>query len=49
MCGDFAWRVFDCEELVGINQRLQKNLKAHPQLSQPDRRVIVPKNLIVFK
>ena len=48
--GDFTWRVSDCEELVGVTLRRwcgaravnKKTLKAHPKLSQHDRRVSVP-------
>ena len=38
--GDFTWRVFDCEELVGFTHRrrwgghvVKNNLEAHPKLS----------------
>jgi len=47
---DFTWREYDCEELVGVTNRIwwgwscsyQKTLKAYPKLSQHDRRVSVP-------
>ena len=53
---NFTWRVFDCEELVGVTHMrrwgghvVKKNLETHPKLSQHDKRVIVHLNFNNFQ